>query len=215
MGPVVMNGSARRLLVALALTLTVAVMTHAAHAVSPPPVPLTALPMTIGSWHGSDAEPFDAETMRILAADATVNRTYSGSSGGPVGFYAAYYAQQRPGVSIHSPLHCLPGTGWEPLEVSSRTMDTADGSRLPVRRMVVRKDHDQALVLYWYSIHGRAVADELHSKFWLLHDSLRYGRSDAALIRLSVPISGSVESAERDALAFGRALLPSLSHLWS
>ena len=81
--------------------------------------------------------------------------------------------------------------------------------------MIVRKQGDQALVFYWYAIHGRVVGDELHSKFWLLHDSLRYGRSDAALIRLSVPVTDSVESAEGDALAFGRALLPTLSHLWS
>jgi EpsI family protein len=215
MGGIVMNASARRLLVALSLTSAVAVVTHAAHAVSPTPLPLAAVPMTIGAWHGSDAEPFDAETMRILAADTTINRTYASASHTPVGFYAAYYAQQRPGVSIHSPLHCLPGTGWEPLDVSSRTMDSEDGLQVPVRRMLVRKEHEQALVLYWYSIHGRIVANELHSKFWLLHDSLRYGRSDAALIRLSVPVSGSVESAERDALAFGRALLPTLSHLWS
>ncbi len=176
---------------------------------------LAALPMTIEAWHGSEAEPLDAETARILAADASLNRTYASASHTPVGFYAAYYAQQRPGVSIHSPLHCLPGTGWEPLDVSARTLENRDGSTVSIRRMIVRKQGDQALVFYWYAIHGRVVGDELHSKFWLLHDSLRYGRSDAALIRLSVPVTDSVESAEGDALAFGRALLPTLSHLWS
>src|ERR671932_152695 len=64
------------------------------------------------------AAPFDEETERVLAADRYVNRTYA-AAGAPVGLYVAYYARQRPTVSIHSPLHCLPGTGWEPLAVTT------------------------------------------------------------------------------------------------
>jgi hypothetical protein len=53
------------------------------------------------------------------------------------------------------------------------------------------------------------------SKLWLLHDSIRLGRSDAALVRIVVPITGSVDAAERRGLAFTRDLLPYLSQLWS
>lgn len=211
----VVSGSTHRLFVAVALVSAVAMLAHAAHHPPTQPMRLAALPMTIGTWVGTDAEPLDAETMRILAADASVGRVYASASHEAVEFYGAYYAQQRPGVSIHSPLHCLPGTGWEPLDVSTRALDGVDGSSYPIRRMLVRKQLDQAVVLYWYSVHGRIVGDELHSKFWLLHDSLRFGRSDAALIRLSVPVNGSIDSAERDAFAFGRAVLPTLSKLWS
>lgn len=205
----------RRLIVTVTLVSAVAVLTARGHSAPPAPIQLAGLPMTIGTWQGNDAKPFDEETVRILAADTSVNRVYASAERAAVGFYAAYYAQQRPGVSIHSPLHCLPGTGWEPLDVGARVLKGSDGSAHQIRRLIVRKERDQAVVLYWYSIHGRVVGDELQSKLWLLHDSLRFGRSDAALIRLSVPVTGSVESAERDALAFGRALLPSLSHLWS
>ena len=210
-----MSVLARRLIVALALAAAVTVVTRAAQNAPPAPLQLSRLPLTIGGWVGNDAEPFDEETVRILAADASVNRVYATAQHAAVGFYVAYYAAQRPGVSIHSPLHCLPGTGWEPLDVGARTLAGADGVAHQIRRLIVRKERDQAVVLYWYSVHGRIVGDELRSKFWLLHDSLRYGRSDAALIRLSVPVTESVEAAERDALAFGQAILPSLSHLWS
>ena len=204
-----------RLLVALALVSAVTMITFAAqHTSTPPPVRFDRLPLAVDTWRGTDAGPLDEETARILAADAYVNRSYASAAHAPVGFYAAYYAQQRPGVSIHSPLYCLPGTGWEPLDVGSRTLSVA-GADYDIRRMVIRKQREQAVVLYWYSVHGRIVGDEFRSKLWLLHDSLRFGRSDAALIRLAVPVTDSVEAAERDALAFGRAFLPSLSHLWS
>ena len=210
-----MTALSRRLLVVLALIAVVTVVVFTAQRTSAAaPLPLDAVPLTIDGWRGSDAGPLDRETARILAADAYVNRSYASSARAPVGFYAAYYAQQRPGVSIHSPLHCLPGTGWEPLEVGTRTLAVGDAD-YHVRRMLIRKERDEAVVLYWYSIHGRVVGDEIRSKFWLLHDSLRFGRSDAALIRLAVPVTGSIEGAERDALDFGRALIPSLSHLWS
>jgi EpsI family protein len=182
----------------------------------PRPIDLDALPLRIGQWQGQDAGPLDDETLRILSADAYVNRSYeAGAAGQPIGVYAAYYAQQRPGVSIHSPLHCLPGTGWEPLDVTTRDVRQPDGSTGYVRRMVVQKDRQQAVVVYWYSVHGRMVASEVLSKAWLLHDSLRYQRSDAALLRVVVPVAGSVEAAEREGVSFAESLLPYVSRFWS
>ena len=197
----------RRTAIAIALIAATAALAQAARlAPLPPPLAIDRLPWSFDGWRGSDAGDLDEESQRILAADAYINRTYTGAAGAPVGLYAAYYAMQRPGVSVHSPLHCLPGTGWEPTDV---------GSLGGFKRMVVRKDRQVAVVLYWYAIHGRTVGDELSSKAWLLHDSIRYHRSDAALFRVVVPVAGSVEAAEREGLAFARALLPHVSHLWS
>ena len=156
--------------------------------------------------------------MRILAADTYLNRNYlSAAAAAPVNLYVAYYGEQRPGVSIHSPLHCLPGTGWEALDVG--TIDAPFGERGAgqVRRMVVRRNADRALVLYWYAIHGRMLANEIVSKAWLLHDSLRFGRSDAALVRIVVPLAaaGDPAAAEQRGLAFARGVLPYLRQLWS
>ena len=168
-----------------------------------------AMPMTIGPWTGVDQPPLDEETRRILGADAYINREYSAPGRAGVGLYVAYYAEQRPGESIHSPLHCLPGTGWEPTDVSIRTIERPDGTLGTARRMVVRKRLDQALVFYWYSIHGRLLANEFASRAWLLHDAVSLGRSDASLFRIVVPIAGSIDAAERDGLAFASDLLHS------
>lgn len=174
---------------------------------------LAQLPYQIGEWSGRDGEPFDAETLRILAADSYVNRSYRDPRQSPASLYIAYYGRQKPGVSVHSPLHCLPGTGWEALDVATVPLPTGDA-----RRMIVRRNRDRAVVLYWYAIHGRTLASEAASKAWLLHDSIRLHRSDAALVRIVVPIAGadgSSAAAERQALAFAHDVLPYLSRLWS
>ena len=199
-----MNPS-RAIVVAVALLATSAFTTDRTTP-APRPAALDALPPAIDGWHGTDAPGLDAATRRALAADAYVTRTYTTAGAAPVGLYIAYYAQQRPNVSIHSPLHCLPGTGWEPLEVS--TVDLSTDSALYARRLLVRKNLDRDVVLYWYAIHGRNVAGEFASRFWLLRDSLLSGRSDAALVRVTAPVQSSVAAADDAADAFARALAP-------
>jgi len=172
---------------------------------------LSALSYVIQTSRGVEGPPLDADTLRILAADDVLNRTYRAGDGTPIGLYVAYYAAQRPGVSIHSPLHCLPGTGWEALDVSTvRLPGAASGT---VRRLIVRKDRQLALVLYWYSLHGRIIAGEVTSKLTLLADSVWLHRSDAALVRIVVPIAGSAAAADEHGLAFARDLAPRLADI--
>lgn len=197
-----------RALVVACLLFAATGVTRAARRTPPPsPTALASIPLVVGRWSGAEAPPLDAETRRELGADAYVTRSYAAAGQAPVGLYIAYYAEQRPNVSIHSPLHCLPGTGWEPLEVSAISVPGA-AAPIQARRMLVRKDLDRAVVFYWYAVHGRVLASELGSRFWLLHDALTLGRSDAALVRLSVPVTRSVDAADAEGVAFARALLP-------
>ena len=203
--------SSTRAAVLLALLLATAVVAHASRSAAVPPVATGAFPRTIGAWHAAADTPIDDETARQLGADAYINRSYAGVGSTPVGLYIAYYSSQRPGVSIHSPLHCLPGTGWEPLSVTTLDVARPDGSAGRVRRMIVRKIVDRAVVLYWYEVHGRMIANELASKLFLLADSVRLHRSDAALVRVAVPVTQSPEAAEQQAVAFVRDVLPQVT----
>ena len=167
-------------------------------------------PMAIADWTGVDAGPLDPETERTLGADVVVNRTYYTDGGFEAGLYVAYYAQQRPGVSIHSPLHCLPGTGWDVLSNSTIELEMPDGTSGAVRRLVAQKSAAQMLILYWYDIQGRMVANDFLSRAYLLQDRLRSGRNEAALVRLAIPANDSLPAAERRGIALARALAPHL-----
>jgi EpsI family protein len=174
------------------------------------------LPLTIGSWEGRDGGPLDAETMAVLRADGVLNRIYARSAdASPVDLYIAYYERQRPGVSIHSPLHCLPGTGWEVQSAGNVDLVAPTGIAGEARKLIAQKNRDRALVLYWYSVHGRMVGSEAASRLYLLGDRIRLGRNDAALVRVVVPMDEGEAAAERQAVGFIRELLPQLPRLWS
>jgi EpsI family protein len=197
-----------RLLVALVLVGMTAVVTAAVREPSSAPIAAPAVPYGLDSWHGVDSPLVDAET-EGLNADLIVNRTYTDTQGSEAGLYVAFYSQQRPGVSIHSPLHCLPGTGWEVVSNDTIAVDLNRGAN-HMRRLVAQKASARILVLYWYSINGQMVTNEFASRLQLLSNRLRLGRNDAALVRIAVPVTATDAAAEAEAVTFARALVPHL-----
>jgi EpsI family protein len=177
------------------------------------------LPMMIGGWHGSDAADDQPDAVDWLGADGIVNRTYRSSGGMPVGLYVAYFERQRPGTTIHSPLHCLPGAGWEMMASSivgyPQAADPPGRPSGRLRRLIARKEGSRAVVLYWYAIHGRMVASELASRAYLIGDRIRFARNDAALVRVVVTSDGDDQAAETRGLAFIDAVTAPLLRLWS
>ena len=64
---------------------------------------------------------------------------------------------------------------------------------------MVAHGEDKSLTLYWYQSHGRVVASEYWGKFYLVRDAVRLNRTDAALVRVIVPIQPNVDGAEASA----------------
>lgn len=186
------------------------------------PVPIRtsfdSFPMQIGDWKGAALPPIDANVMKILRVDDYVNRVYYAPQRYGAGLYIGYYRSQRQGDSIHSPLNCLPGAGWEPVSQRVLTIPVSNagsGDAISVNRYVIQKGVERQLVLYWYQSHGRVVANEYWSKFYLVRDAVRLNRTDAALVRVIVPIPSNQDNAEPKAEAqateFVRSMFPLLS----
>jgi EpsI family protein len=87
-------------------------------------------------------------------------------------------------------------------------------TEVDANRYVIQKGLDRQLVLYWYQSHGRTVASEYWSKFFLIRDAVRLNRTDAALVRVIAPINPTAENAEsaaeRQANDFVKAMFPLL-----
>lgn len=176
---------------------------------TPLPAPLIAFPLTIGSWHVIQEGVIDAETRDILKADDLMSRVYQGPHGGAE-LFIAYFKTQREGQSPHSPRNCLPGSGWQTVPEESGRFDVpVPGGSIHINRYVVSKGEAQSVVYYWYQQQGRVVADEFAAKFYLVADSIRRHRSDAALVRVVVPTRpDAVQAAEKVGAEFIAAAYP-------
>jgi EpsI family protein len=183
--------------------------------------PLSLLPLQIGPWRGTNAPDFQQKILNVLGVDDYARRTYRArTEPGWVGLYVGYYASQRQGDTVHSPLNCLPGAGWTPISQDRATVEvkdtpTAAANRpIEVNRFVIQKGLDRQLVLYWYQSHGRVVASEYWGRIYTVTDAIRYNRTDAALVRVIVPIPGdapdAIDVAHARGVRFVQALFPYL-----
>jgi EpsI family protein len=173
-------------------------------------------PMQIEEWHGAPQPPIEPKVLAVLGVDDYLTRAYyTPDQSAVVGLYLGYYGSQRQGDTMHSPLNCLPGAGWAPLSNTRMSIPVTGDSKIVVNRYIIQKGLDRQLVLYWYQSHGRVVASEYWSKFYLIRDAVRLNRTDGALVRVIAPIAigseDSGEAAERVATRFVRALFPTLS----
>jgi EpsI family protein len=147
-----------------------------------------SFPSTIGDWTGREAEPFTADILAVLGVDEHVSRIYRNGRA-DVALYIGYYRSQRQGDTIHSPLNCLPGAGWQPMTRRYKTVSVPGGSYpIRVNEILIQKGLDRQLVLYWYQSHGRVEPNEYWSKVFMVYDAVRLNRTDAALVRVVTPL---------------------------
>lgn len=173
-------------------------------------------PMAIGPWSAVNDPPMDEDVLRVLGVDDYLSRVYYNNNGTAAGLYLGFYGSQRQGDTIHSPMNCLPGAGWQPVSEGELTLSNVDGEgrSVTVNRYVIQKGLDRTLVLYWYHGRGRVVANEYWSKAFLIRDAIVSNRTNGSLVRVIVPIAPDAQnnSAPAEAVAeeFVRTLFPLL-----
>jgi EpsI family protein len=202
----------RVLVIALCVMTTHAALRLTAAADIAPAAHLATLPFAIDGWRSRDEGRLDRETEQTLQTDAYLLRTYVRGAVA-LGVYVAYYATQRSGHTIHSPLNCLPGTGWSWLDRGRERLPIGGEARpIEINRAIAQKDNDRLLLYYWYQSRDRVVASDYENKFLLMRDAVTLHRSDGALVRVVAPITDGVDPSTA-ARAFMAVLYPALRHL--
>ena len=175
--------------------------------------PLASLPQQLGEWTGTDV-PMQQDVLDILGPGDFLQRYYENASTSQpfVDLFLAYFPSQRAGDTIHSPKHCLPGSGWLPTESGRVSISFPGRTPFEANRYVIAKGDERQLVLYWYWAHDRALASEYWAKFYLVADSIRLNRSDGSLVRVITPLlpGEGVEVAQQRLLSFAGNLVPRL-----
>ena len=173
----------------------------------------SVFPTTISKWSGRPDPPLAQHVLDVLGVDDYLSRTYYATDGEVANLYMGFYQNQREGDTIHSPLNCLPGAGWEPIEKQRVQLRTPNGAAV-VNELVIEKGLDHQLVLYWYQAHGRVVASEYWGKTYLVLDALRLNRTDGSMIRVITSLGDNPKQgrprASAIAHAFAEMVLPML-----
>jgi EpsI family protein len=188
----------------------------------PPSAPLTQLPTNFGDWTSQDV-PISQEALDILGKGEFLNRIYTPPDMGrpvakgaspklPVQLFIAYFPTQRSGQSIHSPQNCLPGSGWTFLKSGVTSFTDSTGKEYRVGDYLISNGRDKQEVLYWYQSHGRSIASDYKAKLLMLTDAIRYGRTDAALVRVITAVGPNEDgdSAHSRVVDFAKYVTPLL-----
>lgn len=167
---------------------------------------LKDFPQTVGTWQktGND-QILDDETLKVLKASDYLLRDFRKPEGKTANLYVGYYASQRSGATYHSPLNCLPGSGWTLSEPGKAMVSLPDGSSFAANKYVIQNGDYKSLMIYWYQGRGRNVASEYWGKIYTVFDSVRLRRSNGAMVRVTVSIGNSEAEAEKAAVEFASA----------
>ena len=164
---------------------------------------LKDFPQSIGAWQKTGTDQIlDDETLKVLRASDYLLRDFRKSDGQTANLYVGYYATQRTGATYHSPLNCLPGSGWILSEPGKATIALPDGSSFIANKYVIQNGDYKSMMVYWYQGRGRNVASEYWGKVYTVLDSVRLRRSNGAMVRVTVPIGNSEDAAEKTAIEF-------------
>lgn len=162
---------------------------------------LSELPAKFGNWNqvGSD-ERFSEEVEAVLRADDYVMRNFNiakedNSGMRKANLYIGYYQSQKTGATYHSPLNCLPGSGWTMSEPKLIDIKTPGGKIIKANSYIIQSDKYKEVLIYWYQGRGRAVADEFQDKLFTIWDSVWLRRSDGAMVRVMTSVGDSEEKA--------------------
>ena len=181
--------------------------------VFPPRLDLKQFPDQLGEWTGRDV-PIEKDVLDILRPSDYLLRVYQSPQRTPyIDLFIPYYRSQRAGEAPHSPQHCLPGSGFTPIENQHVTLAIPGHVPFPANRYLISKADDRQLVLYWFWAHDRGVASEYWAKYYLVKDAIQMNRSDGSLVRVTTPMypGETADAAQQRLLPFIDEVVPQLN----
>lgn len=144
----------------------------------------------IGPWKGGPHQPFEPKILDVLRVDEYLNRYYYNKNGDWISLYIGYFRDQISGETIHSPRNCMPGSGWNFVQMRTVTLNVKGKHPLKIKavRAVLINGEERMLTYYWYQSRGRFLTSEYWHKIYLVLDAIRYNRTDGALVRVLTPL---------------------------
>jgi EpsI family protein len=166
------------------------IQTHATHAV-PVAQPLTGIPTQLGEWKMIRQTEFSPKVLAGLRPTDYLFREYVDSQGRNLSLYIGYHDGGPDSGPIHSPKHCLPGSGWHAVAEQTTQLAIA-GEQLKVVQSLYAKGSSQEFFVYWYQVKGEVLTNEYALKIAEIRNAMLHRRKDSAFIRISVPDAANI-----------------------
>ena len=173
----------------------------------PPSKELFLFPYRIDQWIGEDYG-FDPAVIQNLGADEILNRAYVRSKEEVIWLYVGYYRSQKTGTQIHSPLHCYPGNGWNP--VLHQVVPVHLQNRIVrINKLIIQHGAEKRIVAYWYQSQEKVIADEFIKRLNLILTAFRKNRTDGSLVRISTIVHDNMPDEDwKRIVSFMQAMYP-------
>lgn len=149
--------------------------------------PLSTIPKSFQGWESTD-QAFPTKVLENLRVDEYLMRRFIKGQE-VIWLYIGYYSAQKEGAVPHSPRHCYPGSGFQPIRNTVIEIPVLHDNSSFIRPnlYIFARGSEREVVIYWYQSRGRVIADEYREKIYLIMDSIFRNRSDGALVRFSLP----------------------------
>ena len=175
---------------------------------SPLNEPLSSIPINIGGWESNELN-MDKRIIKILGVDDILYRSFR-KEDNVVYVYVGYYESQKEGALIHSPKHCVYGAGWDILEATKIDIKLKNVS-IHANKLILQKDVEKRLVLYWYQNGRKTIANEYIAKLDLIKETILNRKSNGALVRVSTQIKSNTKTSLERTIGFIKVFYPYLA----
>ncbi len=168
------------------------------------------IPQNLNGWEAEEVF-FSEATYDILKATETTTRIYHSDHELLPVLFIGYFKDQKYGSQIHSPRHCLPGSGWGILSHTQREIEV-NGRTIPINYVLIGSRNQLQLMYYWFETRSGTITNEFGLKFNLFMNALFMKPTDAAFLRLTVnlPNENSIRQGEQILMSFLEDFLPAI-----
>lgn len=171
--------------------------------------PFNEFPKSNQGWQMTSQSVFSERELKMLKPTDYLYRDYLGSGGSHVELYIGYHGGGKDSGGIHSPKHCLPGSGWYKVKNNEISLDVGT-KNINLVKAIYQKGEVKTLFLYWYQLKGKSLSDEYSLKLSEILNSIFYRRRDSAFIRISVSFEADEEKAFSTGIQFIRDFYPAI-----
>ena len=172
---------------------------------------LNRIPPAIGEWVMDRSFTIDQAVLDQLRPSDYLWRSYSDPQGRRLDLYIGFHGSGEDVGAVHSPKHCLPGSGWNLVRQDVDRLGTPAGE-LGAVRAVYAHERTSMLFYYWYMVGAETYTNEYVVKLAELKELLLHRRKNTFLVRVSASTDGGPE-AEESIRSFMRELYPALHSL--